>query len=863
MREDWRPKVRVQVEDAFGNRAELNELPSAIPETAVQLKEITAEQHLSDDFFTGIVRATKVNAVTSTTFTSLAPSKSKHDALQITLVAGAPFGLQVTPAAFSLRHCSQLPGITVAVNDVDGNLCEIAPGVAVLEAEQQFKSLLASPKPLKVKLDQGCATLKPESKLCLKDGFPTDASSVVGTLLAKVTGRDVSGVGPEEVKVTIIRGNHPAKLSISSGGNQTRIVDSNPLTLDNLRVKVIAEDGNDLDADDDLAGRALLKFAGLDTIRNACVEAGQLAFTQLHLPNIGRRLEQAGELHGEVCLEAASGMPHIVSARITVTLEAATASQLVYKSSSPLSQVIDCAQPLIVSRGAIFEVQDAFGNPKCLPANSKMTLKSLFKEEIASSSMQGLQEVTIDGSRATLAEDILMTTTGSCKAKSGSYQLLLQVGGNLHLEHQFEYSEDALDDKTKKLNEQLREKQAELAELQSDLGVQERASEAAEADRQQCEKEIKSDRAKKTRLEGKRQQLQQSEEQYRQLLGDRNPRQQHQCGNRNMAYEDLDRAIFSARGGRGLIAELGAVESADVAKVLGVVLKSRLLDVVVQSNATIKWLEEQNLPETSCKAIALSEKRCADTHFKGQVDGSAQRLLKLQTTNVPAYSDVNGCLGYLVNLIVLEPEHAQELRTQLWWPLLRDSLLFVTKEQMRSWEARHPDSKNRLLSLDGGEISSSGMQNFAPPPEPCNFLKGVGASLENPVDPRVVQYRKARNERAANESEAQQLSDSIERKTLMLRDLTQQGSEVNDRKTRLAEDVRRLQQTIDDLTQQLSNVGALAGKQKANAIPPSVQQADPSSKRHKPGPGPSGTTAEDMPADADAAAGKKRKSPGT
>eukprot|EP00966_Prymnesium_polylepis_P126328 2921657-Prymnesium_polylepis.1 len=146
--------------------------------------------------------------------------------------------------------------------------------------------------------------------------------------------------------------------------------------------------------------------------------------------------------------------------------------------------------------------------------------------------MQGLQEVTIDGSRATLAEDILMTTTGSCKAKSGSYQLLLQVfkclwksipfpgsislawlvcsglayvisnaarhtltssqvGGNLHLEHQFEYSEDALDDKTKKLNEQLREKQAELAELQSDLGVQERASEAAEADRQQCEKEIK------------------------------------------------------------------------------------------------------------------------------------------------------------------------------------------------------------------------------------------------------------------------------------------------------------------------------------------------------------------------------------
>ena len=110
------------------------------------------------------------------------------------------------------------------------------------------------------------------------------------------------------------------------------------------------------------------------------------------------------------------------------------------------------------------------------------------------------------------------------------------------------------------------------------------------------------------------------------------------------------RVACRAHGGLGIVAELGAVESADVARVLAVVLGSRILDVVVKSDQTITWMLGQQLPATNCLAIALSNARWKGSHFKDGVVSDPQHLLKL-----PTYSEANGypgCLGYLVNLYI-------------------------------------------------------------------------------------------------------------------------------------------------------------------------------------------------------------------
>lgn len=173
------------------------------------------------------------------------------------------------------------------------------------------------------------------------------------------------------------------------------------------------------------------------------------------------------------------------------------------------------------------------------------------------------------------------------------------------------------------------------------------------------------------------------------------------------------------QGGLGLVAELGLVESEDVARLLGNVLGSDILNVVTLSDETITWMHQQDLPATYCKAIALSNKRWEDRHFRGEFETGPQQLLK--PTAAPPPFETTGCLGYLVNLcsthlqpapistrlhccrisfqvcvpidrIYIEPVgdrqqlQPRELRAKLWWPLLGDALVFTTKVHMSAWK---------------------------------------------------------------------------------------------------------------------------------------------------------------------------------
>jgi chromosome segregation ATPase len=114
----------------------------------------------------------------------------------------------------------------------------------------------------------------------------------------------------------------------------------------------------------------------------------------------------------------------------------------------------------------------------------------------------------------------------------------------MQLTHRFEYSEDALDDKTKKLNEQLTKVKAELASMQKERDDMLSKVAAADVEHQQCDRSIKEYRAKKTCAERNLPQLLQSEHRAQQLIGERNTRQQHQCESRNFAYDALDRPSF-------------------------------------------------------------------------------------------------------------------------------------------------------------------------------------------------------------------------------------------------------------------------------------------------------------------------------
>jgi len=445
MGENWRPKIKVQVEDLYGNKAELSELPSKIAENAIQLQEVTSDKQLPSDFFSGSVRDTKVNAVTSSSYKEPAPRKSKHDAMSVKLVAGAPHVLNVSPAEMTVIHCSQLPTITLTVADAYGNTCKDAPYMAVLEAEQEFKRLLDKllAEPLIVMMTEGSAVFQPKQELRLKNGFPaadSDQSSATGSasgkasanlegkLLVSVTMNRKQGpsapesickLSPRTINVTVRRGKHPAKLAICSGGNQRKVVCSGPLSLESLVLKVIAEDGSDYAADDDLAQQARLDFQGLGKFCPVAVE-GHLTFVSPRLKNIGKKLEQVGELQGKVYLQ------DIAPAHLIATLVAAKAAKLVYKGESELPKMLDCTQPLVLPKAAKFEVQDEFGNPATLPYKSNLTLKSSFRGA-TTSSVEGLQPVTLCGSCAVLRYDVKLITTGDSKAKSGSYQLLLQA----------------------------------------------------------------------------------------------------------------------------------------------------------------------------------------------------------------------------------------------------------------------------------------------------------------------------------------------------------------------------------------------------------------------------------------------------
>ena len=137
----------------------------------------------------------------------------------------------------------------------------------------------------------------------------------------------------------------------------------------------------------------------------------------------------------------------------------------------------------------------------------------------------------------------------------------------------------------------------------------------------------------------------------------------------------------------GVLAELGRVDALDVAHAIAVLLGSAMYNIYTDVESTIdgdldcQWpgLPAKLQSSLSYKMVALMDSWQKDKQWHEGVDESAQKLLLLPTP--PTLAEY-GCLGYAVNLIQLDLRRAELYRRKIFYPVLRDSLVFLKKEEL-------------------------------------------------------------------------------------------------------------------------------------------------------------------------------------
>jgi len=153
------------------------------------------------------------------------------------------------------------------------------------------------------------------------------------------------------------------------------------------------------------------------------------------------------------------------------------------------------------------------------------------------------------------------------------------------------------------------------------------------------------------------------------------------------------------------------VESEDVARRLERELGG-CMQMIFLEKKEMKHDLETIIPETCdpTQIVALDEKRWLDGVCPDAIQTNANFQKTLSISNsTEAAARKNGGLGYAVNLIFFEQDH-ELLRRKVFYPLLRTSLVFGSKEGMEAFKEANPNNRDELIPLDGDTFGSTGVQ---------------------------------------------------------------------------------------------------------------------------------------------------------
>jgi len=301
---------------------------------------------------------------------------------------------------------------------------------------------------------------------------------------------------------------------------------------------------------------------------------------------------------------------------------------------------------------------------------------------------------------------------------------------------------------------------------------------------------------------------------------------------RNMLHKKTS-DVMLRHGVLGAVAQFGCVEDAGVARTIEQKLGAYLSEVLVKDDGANTWLfnafrEHNQDPanaasqiRTSSQAIALKGAVWYERRWKGPFKSGDQAALKLPEPPLTAALAVDpNCCGYAVNLISIpEPPGSltiKELRAELWWPLLQDTIIFSTRELMEEFGRQYPcyngDGSRRAigrLSLDGGSLSADGRQAFCEPPSRVERMRGVDFDTLTPLDRRWETRKKAYSDverytakAAAERAKKAQAEDSIQQSESLLVDKEAEASQHEKKVEQLETEIESLDAALKRLQDQ-------------------------------------------------------------
>jgi len=292
-------------------------------------------------------------------------------------------------------------------------------------------------------------------------------------------------------------------------------------------------------------------------------------------------------------------------------------------------------------------------------------------------------------------------------------------------------------------------------------------------------------------------------------------------GYKLLQTKDEARVVIAAARETGvcaIAAELGTVEAADVARCLKHELASSMAYIFTSKLATADLLRKL-VPDAADRThffALLDEKRWSQGVAGENIRAKPgqQHTLDLDAALESEAARNYGSLGFAVNLIHIE--HRQSLlRRRVFYPLLRNTLVFETEDRMTQFAIDFPDSTYPLVSLDGGSIKSNGARTCGGRGggEGPSFKKRPSGSTTL-LDPRLKLQQELKDKMQTCEQQRSRAADdmkqpalSIEREESARQILLHQMPQVKQQEAELNLQVEAKKAELDQLTEALKETG--------------------------------------------------------
>ena len=655
------------------------------------------------------------------------------ESLALSICHGKPHRASVNPPVLKVKHCEPLKRVEVALVDVEGNSCADSAFRVTLRPSAQLQEVLFlpaySPQGGQVtnlpvaRISEGAPRMPGDFVLDVRS-TAGDAGHLVELLLNEhsLVLRDGAISGSElesnfelrvylgdpaqtlldspKLPVKVIKGTHPTRIELSRWpvSLPAQAVDlqhtvGEAVALEDVGVALLAEDGTRLVGDelrrhsDQVAVRSTGGGGLLDSVwvlQDMQPDSDQQA---LHFKASSLQATEAKSYPFEAIITALGAPQSCVrSGSASLKLLPGPAAKLVVTGASTrLPALVEVDAPLLRTSDGL-ALRDAFDNP-VQPQQQEQTLTfSLIHQN--GSIINGLGPTSATVAMGSHEGKVTTDLAIAGVVQSGQYTLVVHLGATELLpRHQFEYRASKLEDDERELQDelgQLREGRDQKKGNMDAISREIRTSEAAirkarlvkeKAERAAAEAELAAAAADEdltalSRLDDERNKILHAE-------------------HRNNAFRTLHTTLGAAmaqNGVHGVVAQFGCVEEDSVARTIERYLSSALADMLVRDDAAQTWLQQQffdynsaadaqNRLQTHSSAVALKGQVWHRRRWPGSVNNDEQKTLQLRREPLAAAKQVDPeCRGYAVNLISLDTTgspSAQELRTELWYPLLR------------------------------------------------------------------------------------------------------------------------------------------------------------------------------------------------